>query len=164
MKVTLIAAITADGFIGRNKGHVSTAWTSKDDKIFFSSTTKKIGTVIMGSTTYETFNMPLKDRRHIVLSRTKTYEGVETTSEDPKTLLGRLESEGVQEVALCGGASIYATFLEQGLVDKVYLTVEGILFGEGISLLSKEMEIKMRLASSTTLGENTVLLEYEILK
>jgi dihydrofolate reductase len=164
MKVTLIAAITADGFIGRNKGHVSTAWTSKEDKVFFSSTTKKIGTVIMGSTTYETFSIPLKDRRHIVLSRTKTYEGVETTSEDPKTLLARLESEGVEEVALCGGASIYATFLEQGLVDKACLTVEGILFGEGISLLSKEIEIKMRLVSSTTLGENTVLLEYEILK
>ncbi len=164
MKVTLIAALTADGFIGRNAEHVSTAWTSKEDKLFFSNKTKELGTVIMGSTTYETFNRPLKDRRHIVMSRTKTFEGVETTKESPTDLLLRLEKEGVSEVALCGGSTIYANFLELGLVDKVLLTVEGILFGEGIRLMSKELEIKMKLVSSTNLGENTVLLEYDILK
>jgi dihydrofolate reductase len=164
MKVTLIAAITTDGFIGRDALHVSTAWTSKEDKAFFISKTKELGTVVMGSTTYETFNRPFKDRRHIVLSRTKTYEGVETTSESPSELIKRLTQEGVETLALCGGSAIYTTFLEQNYVDKVYLTVEGILFGSGIKLLSKELEIKMKLVSTTTLGENTILLEYDILK
>jgi dihydrofolate reductase len=162
MKVTLITALTTDGFIGRNAEHVSTQWTSKEDKEFFVAKTKEIGTVIMGSTTYETFKRPFKDRRHIVLSRTKTYEGVEVTSESPTDLLSRLEQEGVKEVALCGGASIYTIFLEQGLVDKLYLTIEGALFGNGVPFLNKELEIKMKLVSSTILGESTLLLEYEI--
>lgn len=164
MRITLIAALTADGFIGRTAGHVSTSWTSKEDKTFFVSKTKEIGTVVMGSTTYETFNRPFKDRRHIVLSRTKTFEGVETSSESPTELVTRLEKEGVEEIALCGGASIYATFLEQNLVDKMFLTVEGTLFGDGVKFLSKEIFINMNLVSSTVLGENTVLLEYDISK
>lgn len=163
MKVTLIAALTADGFIGRSPHHVSTAWTSKEDKDFFIATTKKIGTVIMGSTTYETFKKPFKDRRHIVLSRTKQYEGVEVTDEPPRELLSRLEKEGVEEVALCGGASIYTAFLQDGLVTKLYLTVEGVLFGTGVRFLSEELDIKMSLVSSTTLGESTVLLEYDVI-
>ncbi len=164
MKVTIVAGLTTDGFIGRNAGHVSTSWTSKEDKAFFVSKTKEIGTVVMGSTTYETFNRPFKDRRHIVLSRTKTFEGVEMSSETPIELIARLEKESVKELAVCGGASIYTTFLEQNLVDKMYLTVEGVLFGDGIKFLSKELSIKMKLVSSTVLGESTVLLEYDILK
>lgn len=164
MKITIIAGLTADGFIGRNATHVSTSWTSKEDKAFFVSKTKEIGTVVMGSTTYETFNRPFKDRRHIVLSRTKTFEGVETSSESPMELVARLEKEGVQELAVCGGASIYATFLEQNLVDKMFLTVEAVLFGDGVKFLSKEILVKMKLASSTALGESTVLLEYDIVK
>lgn len=164
MKVTSIAALTVDGFIGRTKSHVSTSWTSKADKEFFVAKTKEIGTVVMGSTTYETFLRPFKDRRHIVLSRSKQFEGVETTSESPAELLERLEKEGVQEVALCGGASVYAAFFEAGLVDKAYFTVEGVLFGDGIKFFSKEVPVNMRLVSSTPLGENTILLEYDILK
>lgn len=164
MKVIIIAGLTADGFIGRNANHVSTSWTSAEDKTFFVSKTKEIGTVVMGSTTYETFNRPFKDRRHIVLSRTKTFEGVETSSESPAELIARLEKEGVKELAVCGGASIYATFLEQNLVDKMFLTVEGALFGDGVKFLSKEILVKMKLVSSTVLGETTVLLEYDIVK
>jgi len=164
MKVIIVAALTTDGFIGRNSSDVSTSWTSKEDKTFFVSKTKEIGTVIMGSTTYETFGRPLKDRRHIVLSRTKTFDGVEMSKESPIDLLSRLENEGVKEVAICGGSSIYTTFIEQNLVDKIYLTVEGVLFGDGVKFLSKETFVKMKLVSSTILGENTILLEYDILK
>lgn len=163
-KVILIAALSADGYISQSKDQVSTSWTNKEDKKFFVETTKKIGTVIMGSATYETFNTPLKERRNIVLSKTKTYPGVEMSRESPKELLERLENEGVASVALCGGASVYTSFLKEGLVDTLYLTVGNILFGQGITLCTEILETHLKLVSSTTLGENTVLLEYSVIK
>ena len=166
IKTFIIAALSADGFIAQNPSIPSTRWTSKEDTQKFVELTKRAGVVIMGSKTFETFGKPLKDRKNIVLSRdvTKKYEGVETTQESPQALITRLEQEGFKEVAICGGASIYSLFLETGLVDTVYLTIENIFFGKGISLFSKNHDTKLKLVEHTRLGENALLLEYQVLK
>lgn len=119
----------------------------------------------MGSTTFETFGgKPLPGRRNIIYSRSKKYEGVETTSESPKDLLNRLKKEGVVEVAICGGSSIYTLFAEAGLVDKLILTIENIIFGEGVRLFNKKIDLKICLALHQQIGPNTVVLEYEVIR
>ena len=163
IKPFIIAALTADGYIAKHENHPA-SWTSKDDKKTFVSLTKRAGVVIMGSRTYETIGRPLKDRKTIVYTKDKTYEGVETTQEDPKKLLERLEKEGFEEVAICGGTSIYTFFMNRGLVHKLYLTIEGILFGKGLNLFNEELDIKLSLVSSKQIGDNTILLEYNIEK
>lgn len=163
MKTFIIAALTADGFIAKSADHKAD-WTSKADKKFFQAKTKEAGVVIMGSRTYETVGMPLKDRRNIVYTRNKKFEGVETTNEEPGTLLSRLEKEGVREVAVCGGASIYSLFMESGLVDKLFLTIEPISFGQGISLFDKAMESKLELVDATKLEGGAVVLEYNVIR
>jgi dihydrofolate reductase len=164
ISVFLIAVTSADGYIAKDEKHVSTSWTSQEDKKHFTELTKRAGVVVMGSKTYETFMRPLKDRRTIVYSRTKKYDGVEMTSETPKDLVARLEKEGCKEVAITGGAHIYTMFLESGLVDTIYLTIEGVLFGKGIPLFNANMDISLNLVKNTQLGPNTVLLEYSINK
>lgn len=164
MKVFMIAAVSADGFIARRADELAD-WTSKEDKKLFVELTKRAGVMVMGNTTYRTIGHALPDRRMIVYSRSPVNdEGVEVTSEDPKDLVARLEREGYHELAICGGRSIYDLFLGAGVVDELYLTVEPVLFGEGISLLSTAVDHTLRLTEHATLNENTMLLHYEVIQ
>ncbi|MFA6095391.1 MAG: dihydrofolate reductase family protein [Candidatus Paceibacterota bacterium] len=164
MKTFIIAAVTADGFIAEESSQISTDWTSAADKAFFRDMTKKAGVMIMGSKTYETIGKPLPGRKTVVMSRTKKYEGVETTSDSPEAILARLEKEGFKEVAICGGASIYALFAERGLVDAIYLTVEPLFIGQGIPLFSKPIHMKAELVTSSQLAGGAVVLEYKVIR
>lgn len=169
MNVFLIAAISVDGKIAPEALTNSGTWTSGADKQFFADRTKKAGVMIMGSTTFKTIGRPLKDRLTIVLSsQPKPTEysqfndsQVRYTSQSPEEILAQLEAEGFSEVALCGGSSVYTQFMQKGLVNSLYLTVEPIIFGKGVSLF-KELAInkKLELKNSSQIGENTVLLEY----
>ena len=164
MKTFLIAAVTADGFIARNSSHLA-SWTSKEDKQFFVEKTKKAGVVVMGLNTFKTMGKALPGRQNIVYAPPGTaLEGVEITQDDPKTLLAKLEQKGFKEVAICGGATIYTMFMEAGLVDKLYLTMEPVLFGNGIHLFNKELDKKLELQSMQKLNEQSVLLEYNVIK
>ena len=132
IKTFIITAMTADGKIARNAGHAAT-WTSKEDKKFFVERTKEAGVMIMGANTYETIGKPMPGRLNIVYSK-KQYEGVETTTLEPKALLSDLEKRGFKEVAICGGSTIYTMFMKAGLVQTIYVTVEPLLFGEGMGI------------------------------
>ncbi|MDP4009183.1 MAG: dihydrofolate reductase family protein [bacterium] len=164
MNVFLIAAISTDGFIAPSNGALlpSTAWTSGADKKFFTERTKQAGVIIMGSRTFETIGRPLPGRHTIVYSNDKTYEGVETTNKDPHLLLKDLEKRGYTEVAICGGASVYTMFLEAGLINTFYLTVEPVLFGQGVSLFSKAVSVNLSLQTITKLDNQSILIEYGI--
>ncbi|MEY4440966.1 MAG: dihydrofolate reductase FolA [Candidatus Parcubacteria bacterium] len=165
ISVFIIAAQSLDGFIAPELRTNSTSWTSGADKDFFIKKTKEAGTIIMGRTTFETIGRALPERRTIVYtSRPLAAEGVEVTSESPADLLARLEKEGCESVAICGGSSIYSLFLESGFVQKLYITLEPIIFGKGISLFSKLHQTKLELISSIPLEQNTLLLEYQIKK
>jgi dihydrofolate reductase len=165
MKVFIIAAETKDGFIAKSTEQSSMDWTSAEDKKFFVDKTKEAGVVVMGRKTYDTFKRPLKNRRNIVMSRQEMeISEVEVTNETPEVLVSRLKSEGVKELAVCGGAEIYRLFMESGLVDEVFITQENIEFGEGVPLFSPEMRQKLELISSTNLSPNTILLKYEVKK
>jgi dihydrofolate reductase len=158
----IITALTTDGFIARDTSHVA-LWTSKDDKRRFVELTKQAGVVVMGATTFKTLPRPLKDRLNIVYSTAGTFEGVENTKLDPISLIKSLEDRGFSRVAICGGASIYSMFLQAKVVKKLYLTVEPILFGKGISLFNNSLEnINLALVSSTTTSGGTIFLEYDV--
>lgn len=166
MKVFIIAAITADGYIGLDESHRATSWTSTADKKFFVRRTKEAGVVVMGRKTFDTFARPLKDRRLIILSRDPaavTLEGIESTNESPAELVTRLEQEGVAELAVCGGASVYSQFMQSGLVSELYLTVMPKTFGEGVLLFNSPQDNNLQLISAEVMDdENSVLLHYKV--
>lgn len=162
--VFIIAALTADGFIGKNNSHFAD-WTSKEDKAFFVEMSKKAGVVVMGLNTFNTIKKPLKDRVNIVYSEEEIHcEGVETTSKEPKKLLEELYERGFKEVVIAGGSQIYTLFMEAGLVNALYLTVEPLVFGSGISLFNKQIEKKLELKNIQKIGEQTLMLEYMVIK
>ena len=168
MRVFIIASLTADGFIGLNPDHLSTDWTSKEDTQLFVKMSKQAGTVVMGYRTFLTINRPLSGRRLIVYTPKSDdikMEGIETTREDPQTLVRRLKNDGANDIAVAGGASIYRLFMDSGVVDELYLTIEPIIFGHGISLFGDSLPVtKLKLLETKQLNANTILLHYAVNK
>lgn len=163
MKVFIVATMTADGFIARNSNEL-VDWSSKEDKKLFVQLTKQAGVMVMGRSTFETIGRPLPGRRNIVYTRRPLdMEGIETTQEDPRALIQRLASEGVQELAVCGGASIYSQYMQAGVVDELYLPIEPRLFGDGIKLFDgTALDVELELLDTRKLNDNTVLLHYTV--
>lgn len=166
MHTFLIAALTADGFIAKDKNQNSTRWTSKEDSAFFSEKTKEAGVVVMGRTTYETIGRPLPGRLTIVYT-SRPLEGcspdtLRTTVVPPAELLTSLEAEGYTNVAICGGASLYTQWMQLRLINSLYLTIEPVLFGTGIRLFTEEITTKIRLKECHLLSDQTTVLEYEV--
>ena len=169
MHVFLIAAISIDGYIARDSDQISTVWTSKEDKKFFSERTKQAGVIVMGRKTFETIGRALPNRLNIVLSRqprpTNAPEEIQWSNKTPQELLKELEQKGYQEVAICGGQQIYSEFLKAGLINTLYLTVEPIMFGAGVKLVTSDQSsaTKLSLKEMKKLNESgTILLEYEV--
>lgn len=165
MKVFIIAAISADGFIARDAMDLAD-WTSAEDKKLFVKLTKEAGVMVMGATTLATIGRALPGRRTIVYTtraQELNIDGVEPTAEEPKMLIQRLADEGANAVAICGGRSIYSLFMDAGLVDELYLTVEPTLFGDGIGLFKNMLDTKLSLIEATNLNQNAVLLHYAVI-
>ena len=122
----------------------------------------------MGRRTFETIGKPLKGRRLIVLGEVApglnlgAAGEVEFVSTSVQDLVSRLEKEGVTQLVVGGGASVYSQFLQAGLVTDMYLTIEPILFGSGIPLAQGFDRIQMSLVDVTKLNEQSVLLHYRI--
>lgn len=163
IKVFIIAAETADGFIAKDAHHAA-YWTSKEDKAHFVEHTKRAGVVVMGSTTFRTLPRPMKDRLNIVYSKShENFEGAEVTQDDPVVLIDKLEKRGFKEVAICGGSTIYTMFLKAGIINTIYLTIEPILFGTGVSLLNEATNTQLELVHHHKTDGSTLLLEYKVL-
>ena len=164
MKVFIIAAISADGFIARSTNELAN-WTSAEDKKLFVKLTKEAGVMVMGATTLATIGRALPGRRTIVYTthpEDLTVEGVEPTAEDPALLVERLAAEGASAVAICGGRSIYSLFMQAGLVNELYLTVEPTVFGVGIGLFKDSLDARLSLIDTTKLSDDVILLHYSV--
>ncbi len=161
--------MTADGFIAQDENHAA-VWTSKEDKKRFVELTKKAGVVIMGSRTFRTLPRPLKERLNIVYSKSPAFieqlqgqENVEVTQEDPRALLERLDARGIKEVAICGGSQIYTAFMKSHMVKKIFLTVEPLIFGKGLTIFNEPLpHTHLELVSKEATETGTILLEYKV--
>jgi dihydrofolate reductase len=166
MNVFIIAAMTADGWIGKDANHLAD-WTSPEDKQLFVKLTKQAGVIVMGSRTFDTIGRPLPGRRTIVYtSRPEAYKNidVETTTEPPEALVKRLQKEGTKGLAVCGGAQLYNAFLQAGVVDELYLTYEPILFGTGVPLLSAPTDTRLALQDLQKLNDHAFMAQYRVIR
>jgi len=163
IKVFIIAATSADGFIAKDSQHSPMYWSSKADKKRFVELTKRAGVVVMGSSTYKTIGQPLKERVNIVYSKNQSFDGVEMTQDSPLDLIKKLEERGFKEVAICGGTHVYTMFMKANIVDTVYLTVEPVLFGKGMTIFNEDLHYSLKLVSSqASESSGSLLMEYKV--
>jgi dihydrofolate reductase len=180
--VFIVVATTADGFIARNKDHVAT-WTSKEDKKRFVKLTKEARVIVMGSNTFKTLPGPLKGRLSVVytsdtekLASSPTIDtlvndiGTEDagrlvyTNLEPSKLIQKLNARGFKKIAICGGSSVYNSFMESGLVDRLYITIEPLLFGSGMSIFNGHLEKYLELEKLDRTDSGTIFLDYVVKK
>lgn len=173
----LIAAMSVDGYIARDEQEASTNWTSKEETKHFLKLTKQAGAVIMGRKTYATIPdkyRPLTDRINVIYTRDNSQQPqLSSTSQlekgkayytnlPPAELLSQLGAKGVEQVALCGGASLYNYFWRAGVVERLLLTIEPIMFGQGIPLFGNQElpQKKLELQQVQQLSAQTMVLDY----
>ena len=165
MEVILLMASTLDGKIARDASQF-VDWTGKADKKYFVEITKKTGAMIMGSTTYDTIGKPLPGRLSIVMTRDKTrvshQENLIFTDETPEEILNGLERKGYDSVALVGGATINSLFARANLITEVHLTLVPVVFGTGLSLFDRSLDMTLAFESSKDLGSGHLLLIYRV--
>jgi len=115
MRLSLIAAVAANGVIGRAGG---LPWRIPADLRHFKAVT--LGKpVIMGRKTWQSIGRPLPGRRNIVVSRDARFvaEGAEVAASLDAALAAVADAE---EAMVIGGAAIYAEALPRA--DRLYLT------------------------------------------
>jgi dihydrofolate reductase len=121
VKLSLIAAVAANGVIGRNN---NLPWHLSEDLKYFKRTTMG-KPILMGRLTWESIGRPLPGRTNIVITRqpNRAIEGVKTVSSLAAAMelaeaIG--EIDGSDELVVIGGGQIYAEAVP--LAQRMYLT------------------------------------------
>lgn len=164
-------AQTADGKIAKFRNHLAN-WTSKEDKKHFIKLSREHRVIVMGETTFQTIGKPLPGRLNLILSQTpklfkdNTKPGeLEFFSGTPKEVVNHLESRGFKSAIIGGGAFVNASFLNAGLVDEIFLTVEGLLFGQGFGFCDGlNKVVKLEIIKTEMPSKQTLILRYKIIK
>jgi len=131
MNVQAIVATGEDGSIGY---HGAIPWggdAPRDMKHFMNTTRNSI--IIMGRITADSLRLPLKNRRGIIIT-TKVNETLERYGEHSRvvdsldkalelaaSMIGT-EAPPDTNVFIIGGAQVYSSAMERGLIDTMYLT------------------------------------------
>jgi dihydrofolate reductase len=176
MKVILVAAMTADGYIARHPNHLPTTWTTASDRQLFSRLAKEYDNILMGLNTFlataqkypTVFTKSLPQRRLLVLTHhpeaVTGYPKVEPTALSPQELVAKLEQEGAKGLLVCGGIGIYSEYMQSGLVTELYISIQPTLFGQGMTLFNSNLDVQLQLLDSHSHVDGTVVLHYAIVQ
>lgn len=115
MKISLIAAVAANGVIGKNN---MLPWKLKNDMKHFSSKTRGHH-VVMGRKTYESMGRPLPGRTNIIISRNSFVTPCQVLQSLEEAIITAF-NVGETELFIIGGAEIYKQALE--VADTFYRT------------------------------------------
>jgi dihydrofolate reductase len=166
MHVSLMVAVTVDGKIARSVDHYPD-WTGKADKRLYVDITKKAGVMIMGSTTFDTIGRVLPGRKTVVLTRNpdrrSDRDDLVFTAAAPEEVLRDLEAQGYDQAVVVGGAQINQLFATRGLIDELIVTVSPLVFGQGLSIFSDAVEMRLKLDRFWQLDDNTICLRYGVI-
>jgi len=169
LKVTLIMVMSANGKVAQDKFQNSFEWNSKEDQRQFLKRIKHIGTIIMGSNTFQaTKQHPYGEVKYIILTsndaRFNKQANVEFMSGKVDEIYHTLKDRGLKHVALPGGPNVNSQFFDHHLIDEIYLTVEPVLLLTGMNFTDElNKNVKLRLENMTRIDNSqTILLHYTV--
>jgi len=135
-KVSIIILQSLDGFIAKNLTD-DLSWGSKADKQFFRQKTREIGAMILGRSTFE--NMPavaFSGRTSVVVTskvdQFKPKNPEQFFVKSPQKAIEKLKEKSFKSAALIGGGKLNRSFLENNLVNEIFITISGNIFLNGI--------------------------------
>ena len=178
-KVSAYVATSIDGYIARSDGSLdwldeANATVSEGEDCGFQAFMDSVDTLVMGRKTFEqvlTFgSWAYGETPVVVLSRnaisfsSKVPKTVTHSSATPRDLCDKLSADGVEHVYVDGGATIQS-FLADGLVDELTVTVIPVVLGGGISLFGPmEKDIKLHHVRTESFDFGFVQLTYAVQK
>jgi len=163
---SIVAVSSLDGRIARDSKHF-TGWSSREDKAFLRSFLDDSDVVVVGRNTWVTAKRRLS-RRNCIVFTSKVGKVVVKASNlvffNPRKsdFFDFVSKSGFRKVAVLGGSMVFSYFLDKGLVDNIYLTVEPLVFGSGLCLFDSRFNIrKFKLVSFKRLNsKGSLLLHY----
>lgn len=169
MKVILYMAISANGLIAKSDD--DTSWITKEEWESYSAAVRKAGNLIVGHRTYDILTKQpefsdLGNAQLVVVSKDhdlKTVSKEHLVADSPRKALALLD--GFREVVVAGGGILNGAFLAENLVDEIYLDVEPIVIGEGVSVFrDRKFEKKLKFLGQRNISDNEIQLHYRVVK
>jgi dihydrofolate reductase len=173
MKVILAVVASIDGKTTKWSEQNIYTWTSAEDQKYFFSLIEENNAIIMGRKTYDAAKHLIKlspqKLRIILTTSPEQYKDMNIPGElefknNPEAIIKELEEKGYTQVLLVSGAQVTTAFLQNHLVDEIWLTIEPKIFGQGNPLLQEEMDVDLQLKSIKQLNkQGTLLIKYNVL-
>jgi dihydrofolate reductase len=170
-KIILYIAQSLDGFIARPDGNLDWLTEGNDDLDFgYNDFLDTIDITIMGGKTYRDIlafdEFPYKNQTNYVFSRNNNFpknEYVNIVNDNFIELINKLKHQAGKDIWLVGGSEINTIFLENNLIDKIYIFIKSVAIGNGIPLFSKSISFtkNFKLISTKQFGEKFIMLEYD---
>lgn len=163
-----VAVITVDGKIARDSSHMAD-WSSKEDKDFLYEKMSESDVIILGNNTYKIAKDKLTERKRNCIVFTNSIDKTKKENElllyvNPNNvdILNLMNEHSYKNICVLGGSKTYSYFLEKDLLDELFITIEPVIFGKGISLFGEDVhEKKFELVSVKKLNDKgTILLSY----
>ena len=166
-KVILSVAVSLDGFIEGPKGEYD--WCPPPSKKEMGDFLSDIDTIFMGRKSYELAGIKsFPGKEHYVFSDTLNgnAKGVNIIRSNMLKTVNLMLLEKGKNIWLFGGANLITTFINQNLVDEMWLAFVPIILGGGTPLFQNISERKKyKLTESKVSGEYlSVKLERNNLK
>jgi dihydrofolate reductase len=134
-KIVLGLAVSLDGFIEGPNGEYD--WCFTDQDYGLSDFFKRIDAIVMGRKSYEVSRTyegqtAWQGMKTYVFSHTmKETAGIEIVSGDVKETVERIKNNTEKDIWLFGGAELTYSFLNEGLIDELWLSIHPVLLGGG---------------------------------
>jgi dihydrofolate reductase len=168
MKVILYMAISLNGMIAKSDD--DTSWISKEEWDSYSLTVRTAGNLIVGHRTYKILTKQpefseFKDVKLIVVAQEnfQTLAKNHLIARSPKEALKLLSD--FEQVVVAGGGALNASFVEENLVDEIFIDIEPIIFGQGTPLFrDKIFDHNLKLLGQKKITDNEIQLHYQVLK
>ncbi|MCZ7356521.1 MAG: dihydrofolate reductase family protein [Candidatus Methanoperedens sp.] len=165
-KIILYIAISLDGFIAKEDGSLDwlTRYENSGEDYGFKELYNRIGTVLVGGTTYRQIEDAYKGKEAYVFTRKEPKQkadNIHFVSGDVKEVLNNLKLGYNKNIWLVGGAALANQFLSADLIDEYIITIIPKLLGKGISLFQgRNPESNLELLNVKSYDSGLVQLHY----
>lgn len=174
-KTVLYIAISLDGFIARPDGSLDwlTSFPPSETggDYGYSELLNSIGTTIMGRKTYDEIigfgvDWPYPNLNSFVVTTNKDLKiqspSTYTLTENLTDFVGDLKTKTEKDIWLIGGGQLITTFINEGLLDRMIITVIPKIIGEGLPLFAhKPKESNWKLIEAKSFDTGVVNLTYD---
>lgn len=168
MKVILYMATTLNGKIAKLNNE--TPW-SEEEWISYSNVVHEVKNIVIGWNTYELMKEENEFEKignpFVVVLTSKNIEPNLNFAfvDSPQKALGLLKEKGFDKTLIAGGSEVNASFLQNNLIDEIYVDIEPFVFGNGVPLFAEnDFNVNLEFLGIKQLSKDTIQLHYLVKK